>query len=254
MIMKTELKDALALLKKIKFTKSYNQFYLLEGINRIPDPSHIQKMVSSIRAIGVIRPIICVKIKFLDGTFKLYIIDGQHLFKGLVAENLEIPYVIIESDDKIDLVNKMAMLNNSSKSWTLLNYVNAFKMYIPDYNTLFELRDRYNIEPLMLVSICTKGTSSVVTGSQLLKSGNFKITNTEAQQMAKAFNDFFLKIGRADRWVKHQFLQVFMRAWSTYDHAKSLANLDKHIKTIKAMSDTGAAEAFISKNIFKLTK
>jgi hypothetical protein len=72
--------------------------------------------------------------------------------------------------------------------------------------------------------------------------------------MAKAFNDFFLKIGRADRWVKHQFLQVFMRAWGTYDHKEALANLDKHIKTVKAMSDTGAAEAFISKNIFKLTK
>jgi hypothetical protein len=72
--------------------------------------------------------------------------------------------------------------------------------------------------------------------------------------MAKAFNDFFLKIGRADRWVKHQFLQVFMRAWGTYDHNKALRNLDKHIKTVKAMSDTGAAEAFISKNIFNLTK
>jgi hypothetical protein len=252
--MKTELKDALSLLKKIKFTKNYNQFFLLESINRIPDPAHIQKMVASIRAMGVVRPIICVKVKFIDGTFKLYIVDGQHLFKSLVAEGLEVPYVIIETEDKIDLVNKMAMLNNSSKSWTLLNYVNAFKMYIPDYNTLFDLREQYNIEPLMLAAICTKGTSAVVSGSQLLKSGNFKITNKEAQQMAKAFNDFFIEIGRADRWVKHQFLQVFMRAWGTYDHDKSLNNLRKHLKTIKAMSDTGAAEAFISKNIFNLTK
>ena len=87
-----------------------------------------------------------------------------------------------------------------------------------------------------------------------LLTADFRITNPDAQEMAKAFNDFFLKIGRADRWVKHQFLQVFMRAWGTYDHNKALANLDKHIKTVKAMSDTGAAEAFISKNIFNLTK
>jgi hypothetical protein len=45
-----------------------------------------------------------------------------------------------------------------------------------------------------------------------------------------------------------------MRAWGSYNHDKALANLDKHIKTVKAMSDTGAAEAFISKNIFNLTK
>jgi hypothetical protein len=252
--MKTELKDAVALLKKMKFSKDYNKFFLLDGINRIPDPGHIQKMIQSIRAMGTIRPVICVRVNFMDGTYKLYIVDGQHLFKALCAENTEIPYIIIESTDKIDLVHKMAMLNNSSKPWTLLNYVNAFKMYIPDYNTLFDYRTKYNIEPLMLAAICTKGSSAVVSTSQLLKSGKFKITNLESEKMAKAFNDFFLKIGQADRWVKHQFLQVFMRAWGTYDHTKSLENLDKHIKTIKAMSDTGAAEAFISKNIFNLTK
>ena len=158
------------------------------------------------------------------------------------------------ASDEIELVVKMAKMNNSSKSWTLLNYVNAFKPYLPDYQKLFKMRNTYNIEPLMLAAICTKGTSAVVSGSQLLKSGKFRITNPDAQEMAKAFNDFFLKIGRADRWVKHQFLQVFMRAWGTYDHDKALANLDKHIKTVKAMSDTGAAEAFISKNIFNLTK
>jgi hypothetical protein len=252
--MKNELKDALALLKKIKFSKDYNKFHMLDSINRIPDPKHIQKMVASIRSMGVIRPVICVQVKFMDGTNKLYIVDGQHLFKALSAEGLDIPFVIIDTPNKIDLVHKMAMLNNSSKSWTLLNYVNAFKMYIPDYNQLFDLRDMYDIEPLMLAAICTKGTSAVVSGSQLLKSGKFRITNPEAQEMAKAFNDFFLKIGRADRWVKHQFLQVFMRAYGNYNHEEALANLDKHIKTVKAMSDTFAAEAFISKNIFKLTK
>ena len=252
--MKNDLKDALALLKKMKFSSDYNKFFFLENINRITDPKHIQKMVSSIRSMGVIRPIICVKVKFIDGTERLYVIDGQHLFKALCAEGLEIPFVIIEVQNDVELVHKMAMLNNSSKSWTLLNYVNAFKMHIPDYHTLFNLRLMYDIEPLMLAAICTKGTSAVVSGSQLLKSGAFRITNPDAQEMAKAFNDFFLKIGRADRWVKHQFLQVFMRAWGNYDHQKSLANLDKHLKTVKAMSDTGAAEEFISKNIFKLTK
>ena len=252
--MKTDLKDALALLKKMKFSSDYKKFFFLENINRITDPKHIQKMVSSIRAMGVIRPVICVKVKFIDGTERLYIVDGQHLFKALCAEELEIPYIIIEVQNDVDLVHKMAMLNNSSKSWTLLNYVNAFKMHIPDYYSLFNLRLMYDIEPLMLVAICTKSSSAVVSGSQLLKSGNFKITNSEAQEMAKAFNDFFLKIGKADRWVKHQFLQVFMRAWENYNHKDALANLDKHIKTIKAMSDIAAAEAFISKNIFKLTK
>jgi hypothetical protein len=237
----------------IKYSKDYEKFLFLDN-NRILNPGHVQTMIESIRTMGVIRPVVCIETDVISGKKQRYITDGQHLFTGLVAEGLEIPYIILDVEDEIELVVKMAKMNNSSKSWTLLNYVNAFKPYLPDYQKLFKMRNTYNIEPLMLAAICTRGTSAVVSGSRLIKSGHFKITNPEAQDMAKAFNEFFLKIGRADRWVKHQFLQVFMRAWGSYDHDKALANLDKHIKTVKAMSDTGAAEAFISKNIFNLTK
>jgi hypothetical protein len=237
----------------IKYSKNYEKFLFLDN-NRTLNPGHVQTMIESIRTMGVIRPVVCIETDVISGKKERYITDGQHMFTGLVAEGLEIPYIVLNVEDEIDVVVKMAKMNNSSKSWTLTNYVNAFKPYLPDYQKLFKMRNLYNIEPLMLAAICTRGTSAVVTGSQLIKSGKFKITNSECQEMAKAFNDFFLKIGRADRWVKHQFLQVFMRAYGTYNHEDALANLDKHIKTIKAMSDTGAAEAFISKNIFKLTK
>jgi hypothetical protein len=238
---------------KIKYSKDYEKFKFLDN-NRILNPGHIQTMIDSVRTMGVIRPVVCIETDVISGKKERYISDGQHLFTCLVSEGLEIPYIVIDVTDEIEVVVKMAKMNNSSKSWTLMNYINAFKPYLSDYQKLHKMRNMYNIEPLMLAAICTKGTSAVVAGSQLIKSGRFKITNPESQEMAKAFNDFFLKIGRADRWVKHQFLQVFMRAWGTYDHTKSLENLDKHIKTIKAMSDTGAAEAFISKNIFNLTK
>lgn len=238
---------------KIKYSKDYDKFKFLDN-NRVLNPGHIQTMIESIRSMGVIRPVVCIETDVISGKKERYITDGQHLFTGLVAEGLEIPYIVLNVEDEIELVAKMARMNNTSKSWTLVNYVNAFKPYLPDYQKLHKMRNMYNIEPLMLAAICTRGTSAVVAGSQLIKTGKFKITNPDADNMAKAFNDFFLKIGRADRWVKHQFLQVFMRAWDSYHHETSLKNLDKHIKTIKAMSDTHAAEAFISKNIFNLTK
>ena len=46
MIMKNELKDALALLRKIKFSKDYKKFEFLD-INRLTDIGHIQKMINS---------------------------------------------------------------------------------------------------------------------------------------------------------------------------------------------------------------
>lgn len=236
----------------IKYSKDYEKFKFLDN-NRILNPGHVQTMIESVRTMGIIRPVVCIETDVISGKKERYITDGQHLFTGLVAEGLEIPYIVLDVEDEIELVVKMAKMNNSSKSWTLMNYVNAFKPYLPDYQKLHKMRNQYNIEPLMLAAICTRGTSAVVSGSRLIKSGHFKITNPESHEMAKAFNEFFLRIGRADRWVKHQFLQVFMRAWGSYDHNKALENLDKHIKTIKAMSDTSAAEAFISKNIFNLT-
>lgn len=236
----------------IKYSKDYDKFKFLDN-NRILNPGHVQTMIESVRTMGIIRPVVCIETDVISGKKERYITDGQHLFTGLVAEGLEIPYIVLDVEDEIELVVKMAKMNNSSKSWTLMNYVNAFKPYLPDYQKLHKMRNQYNIEPLMLAAICTRGTSAVVSGSRLIKSGHFKITNPESHEMAKAFNEFFLRIGRADRWVKHQFLQVFMRAWGSYDHNKALENLDKHIKTIKAMSDTSAAEAFISKNIFNLT-
>lgn len=237
----------------IKYSKNYDKFLFLDN-NRALNPGHVQTMIESIRTMGVIRPVVCIETDVISGKKETYITDGQHMFTGLVAEGMEIPYIILDVEDEIEIVVKMAKMNNSSKSWTLINYVNAFKPYLPDYQKLFKMRNKYNIEPLMLAAICTRGTSAIVSGSKLIKSGHFKITNSESDAMAKAFNDFFLKIGRADRFIKHQFLQVFMRAWGTYNHKEALANLDKHIKTVKAMSDTGAAEAFISKNIFNLTK
>ena len=107
--MKTELKDALELLRKIKFSKDYKKFEFLD-INRLTDIGHIQKMINSVRNMGVVRPVICVRITFVDGRQKLYVIDGQHLFNALMAENLEIPYVIIDVEEKIDLVNKRSLI------------------------------------------------------------------------------------------------------------------------------------------------
>jgi hypothetical protein len=62
----------------------------------------------------------------------------------------------------------------------------------------------------------------------------------------------FIKIGVADRWVKKQFLNVFIQAYATYDHKKTLGNIEKHIKTIKVMSDPSYANEFIQKNVFNL--
>ena len=68
--------------------------------------------------------------------------------------------------------------------------------------------------------------------------------------MCKAFSDIFIKIGKADRWVKFNFLDVFATEYGTYNHTSTLKKIDKHIGAIKIMSNPISAKEFIRKNIF----
>lgn len=238
----------------VKSTENYEMFQFLP-MNRNTNPKIIELMVKSIRTMGVIRPVVCVRTSIYDGTMRTYIVDGQHLFKALQRESLPIPYCYIEVKTELEIVHKMALLNNSSKSWTLVDYVNAWRYYKSDYGILKELASDYNLEVLIVSQICnnTKGAGNMAGGSSILKQGDFCITNPKAKEMCKLFSDLFIAIGRADRWVKHQFLYVFLQAYGPkYNHEKTLTNIQKNIKQIKIMSDVDKANEYIQKKVFNL--
>jgi hypothetical protein len=238
---------------KVKHTTSYSKFSVLP-MNRGIDSKHVQKMITSIRKMGVIRCVIACTTNIIEGEMKTYIIDGQHLATALEREEQPIPYIEITVESEEDLVEKMAYLNNSSKSWDLMNYINAWKMIRPDYMKLFKWKNMYDIEISMLACIASN-MPSIRFGTQPIKKGTFEISNSKAEDMCKAFNDIFLKIGMADRSVKFQFLNAFMQAYNgSYSHDKVMASIDKHMKTIKLMASGDETGTYIRKQIFKLTK
>lgn len=238
---------------KIKHAANYSKFAILP-MNRGIDSKHVQKMIASIRKMGIIRCVITTTTNIIEGEEKTYIIDGQHLATALEREGMPIPYIEISIESEEDLIEKMAYLNNSSKSWDLMNYINAWKMIRPDYMKLFKWKNMYDIEVSMLACIATN-MPSIRFGTQPIKNGTFKISNSNAENMCKAFNDIFLTIGMADRSVKFQFLNAFMLAYNgKYNHAQVMASIDKHIKTIKLMSSGDETGVYIRKQIFKLPK
>ena len=257
MILLTDLK--IMIMKKgfiqIAVTKDYTLFNYLP-MNRSIDSKQVEALVESIRAMGVTRQVICIKTACIDGELKTYVIDGQHLVHACQREDMPVEYRYIEITNEDDIVNKMAFYNNSSKSWKLMDYVNAWQYVHPDYLTLKKFKNLYNLEPLMIAGICNNSDSynAVSAASQLIKNGNFRVTNTIAEEMCKDFSDLFIKIGRADRWVKHQFLRVFIQAYNgkSYNHRSILENIDKNIATIKTMTDISVANQFIQRNVFNL--
>ena len=240
---------------QIAVTTDYTLFNYLP-MNRSVDSKQIEALVQSIREMGVTRQVICIKTSCIDGELKTYIIDGQHLVHACQRENLPVEYRYIEIQNVDQIVMKMAFYNNSSKSWKLMDYVNAWLYIHPDYLTLRKYKTLYNLEPLMIAGICNNSDSynGVYAASDLIKNGNFRVTNPKAEEMCKAFSDLFIKIGKADRWVKHNFLRVFIQAYNSknYDHNAILQNIDDNIATIKAMTDVSVANQFIQKNVFNL--
>jgi hypothetical protein len=240
---------------QIAVTTDYELFNYLP-MNRNVDSKQIEALVQSIREMGVTRQVICIKTDLIDGELKTFIIDGQHLVHACQRENLPVEYRYIEIQNEDQIVMKMAFYNNSSKSWKLMDYVNAWLYIHPDYLTLKRYKNLYNLEPLMIAGICNNSDSynGVYAASDLIKNGNFRVTNPKAEEMCKDFSDLFIKIGKADRWVKHNFLRVFIQAYNSknYDHNATLQNIDDNIGTIKAMTDVSVANQFIQKNVFNL--
>jgi hypothetical protein len=235
------------LLKNIKFEKDYTKFHFLQS-NRIVDPRHTTKMSNSLKSMEAVRPVVCINTNVVDGKKKLYIIDGQHLFYSLMKEEAEVPYVILEIKDMKDMIYKMALLNNSSKSWGLLDYIVAYKAVDIDYQFLFELNLKYSIELNMITAICLNTNSASLVGS-IIKDGTFKNHNKNSIEMCDKFQEIFVNIGVADRWVKHSFFIAFMMNYNKYKHSETIENISKNISTVKMMTANDNVKNFIN-NLF----
>jgi len=147
----------------------------------------------------------------------------------------------------------MGMLNNSSKSWALLDYVNAYKFCFNDYMKLLKFKNLYNLELNMVAALCTNHYS-IVTNSQSIRTGEFLITNGKAEQMCKDFSEIFLMINNVSRSVKFSFLNAFMQSYGKINQKTVVSNLRKYLKQIKLISDNTEASNYIKAKVFNLKK
>ena len=234
----------------IKHTDSYKKFSILP-MNREIKSQHVEELVESIRNMGIIRPVVACETDVVEGEKKLYIIDGQHLATALEREGMSIPYTTIEVKDELDLVNKMGKLNNSSKSWALLDYVNAYKFCSNDYRKLLKFKNLYNLELMMVGALCRNHYSFTIN-SKVIRSGEFKITNPLAESMCKDFSDLFIMLANVDRSIKFSFLSAFIQAYGKISQSEIINNLKSNIKNIKLISDNTEASNYIRSKVFNL--
>jgi hypothetical protein len=228
--------------------KSKKSVKYLAGINRPITPSHVTKLSSSVTKIGIIRPIVIANISFIDGKPAWYIIDGQHLFNALLRLGLDIPYIFIDVKDKKDLVEKIALLNASSKSWGMQDYVTAWASLENDYvklNTYFNI---YDLEFTVLATILSNqipyGRVGNAPVNRKIKNGEFRII--EEQHVVKIVDQLTDVLTILKRQNRHENIYLcseyvsFCKNSVNYDHKKFMKKLhDKKKDFILATQEEG---------------
>jgi len=223
---------------KILSKTAKHGFKLLAGINRSIIPAQVTKLAKSLDTMGCIRPVVVSKITFLPEGPGLYIIDGQHLFHALLRNGMDIPYIEIVIKDKTDLIEKIALLNASSKNWSMSDYITAWCSISNEYVKLKKYYDTYDFDLSFLASLFMGIPSNGGSVSKWIKSGKFqfKISEIEILKKLDYLTDVLKVIPRMNRlenrYVCNEYLEFLSSQGSSYDHKRFLNNLTKNKKSL----------------------
>jgi len=218
---------------KIQILKkdSHKSFSYLAGINRPINPSQVTKLAESIKTLGILRPIVVAELQFISGKLLKYIIDGQHAFNALLRNNMDIPYVTIKIDNKVQLVESIALLNASSKNWTLLDYITSWSCVSEDYKKLLHYYNVYDLELGNIAVVLMERNTDNGNITKAIKRGQFKVVNEEKNvKILDCLTDVLSILPRMNRfenkYVCSEYVQ-FYRKNPDYNHQQFLTNLKK---------------------------
>jgi len=210
---------------------------LLAGINRPIHPKQVNKLVYSANKMGIVRPIIIAELDFITGKKEYYIIDGQHLYTALsIRLDMDIPYVVVKIKDKQELVEQIALLNASSKSWSMEDYVTAWASLKTDYVKLNKYAEDYDLDISMAATILMNQSVDSSMTTNKIKAGEFTIINEAVNaQIIKQLSDVLDIVPRNNRMQSKYFCREyvkFIRSCNKYDHKDFVGKLSTHVDKV----------------------
>lgn len=214
-------------LKNLQFIPSSIPLGSLDGLQRPVITAHGNTLAKSMKMMGNIRPIIVTKLKEKNGKYKFYVLDGQHNYNALLSLKAEeIPIVEISTKSTANLVETIALLNSSSKSWSLKDYVTAWSNIHSDYGLLKRLYDKYDIELSIVAAVCTGANlGSATPATKLIKSGEFRIFNlSESEQKLSDINEILNELPRMDRAANRYFILSLISVFNEITYGRKEHN------------------------------
>jgi hypothetical protein len=227
------------ILSKLKWLSPSSKMVvkLLAGINRPIYPKQVNKLVYAVNKMGVLRPIIIAELDFITGKKEYYIIDGQHLYTALsIRLDMDVPYVVVQIKDKQELVETIALLNASSKSWSMEDYVTAWASLKTDYVKLNKYAEDFDLDISMAATILMNQSVDSSATTAKIKSGEFSIINEAVNaQIIKNLSDVLDIVPRNNRVQSKYFCREyvkFVRSCAKYDHKDFVGKLSTHVDKV----------------------
>ena len=193
--------------------------------NRAINPLHVRKMKESVLRNGCFRDVVVV----YDATKKKYIIvDGQHLTVALQELNRAITCKIADCETEEEITQLMIDINNTSKSWSLENYINSWaesglKAY-KHLRTEIALSDIPMTTVIQALSQKPRGTAT-----KLVKEGKFEIANKQRGEELIQYVSDCATILPNTRPVCEALIKLMLTV-EQYDHKRMLRACKSAVK------------------------
>ena len=166
-------------------------YQLLEflNFNRAVLPAHKFKMNCSIAKFGVCRDVVVVQVGK-----KMYVVDGQHLYSALEDISAPIRFKLVIVDTVQDALEYMIALNDTSKNWSLTNFVDAWSHFNDGCAIISELKGLFSLTTATIAALLCD--CSVVMAKKLIREGNVKVIDKDmATLKVSTVQNFFMQTG-----------------------------------------------------------
>lgn len=161
-------------------TTSYDRLKTLNG-NRPISQKRVLKLKRSIQTRGNKRVIFVGKYNR-----SLYVIDGQHYKDACVMLEIPVFYQVQEYANIEEMIDMMAVLNNTSATWELIDYVHAYsQLKIIDYMRLEAWKERTGFSIQNLGRMATGGEITQVSPEIKNKQFRFRLSEEQMTTMVE---------------------------------------------------------------------
>jgi hypothetical protein len=172
-----------SLVEVIAQSTDLKAFKTLVGLNRDVNKTHVNQIKESFEAYGTASATITVIATRSFGTLEHYIADGQH--RRLAAIELDLPLnvtiVKLDEDNKLNLMKYISVLNNTSKGWNNIQYMESFaNCGVKPYKTLQKITKESGLKTTDLQFIFLENDSKLVKD---YKKGNLTELPNEEKNM-----------------------------------------------------------------------